>query len=109
MQTYRATQTLSIGEGTVLFLTADQAKSRAHHLTLVGELDEAGGCVYRAMAVLQFKRGEIVRIEGSLPKGHEASAVCLTTVQPAGDPEPAAAPEQTESGKKSGKKGFFRK
>jgi len=110
MHTYRVIATLSVGEGTILHLTEEQAKSRLHNLM---RLDEGH---YRATTVLQFKRGEVVVMEQALPKGSERYAEHVTGDAPAEDPRPGAAPagdpapSPPPADKPSGKKkGFFRK
>jgi len=74
MKQYRTTQTLAIGEGTVLRLDESQASVRANRLEPVGD------GLYRAKELLQFKRGEVLGIEGEIPKVHES---CLEQVEPA--------------------------
>lgn len=62
---YRTLGTLNIGAGTVLKLTPAQAAPRAHNLK------DLGGGQYEALVVLQFKTGETLGVEGSLPKAHQ--------------------------------------
>ena len=111
MQTYRAIDTLTVGEGTVLELTEAQAKTRAHKLQSLGESR------YQATDTLQFKRGETVKLDGELPKGHERYAECLdgtsheaqpvqTSAEASRDAGPGERPAAPTTGKK---KRFFGK
>jgi len=64
MKTYRIVQLLAVGPGTEVLLTDAQAARRKHRLDMVGEGR------YRTRDVLQFKAGEVVGLEGDLPKAH---------------------------------------
>lgn len=65
MERYRAVQTVPIGAEMLVVLTEQQAKTRLHNLEPLGEGR------YRAVAPLQFKRGEVFGLMSALPKGHE--------------------------------------
>jgi hypothetical protein len=62
MKMYRVTQLLTVGAGTVLQLSEEQLKDRGHQVEALGEGR------YRAKGLMQFKRGEVLGIEGELAK-----------------------------------------
>lgn len=57
---------VSFAAGTRLFLSEEQARLRSHAAKLLS------GGLYLTTAVVQFKAGEIIGIEGDLPKAMEA-------------------------------------
>lgn len=62
MKTYEARQAVTLGAGVVLKMSPTQAARRRHLL------EDLGGGRHRARAPVQFKAGEVVGIEGPLPK-----------------------------------------
>lgn len=64
MTIYRILSTLPVAAGTIVQLDDAQAANRAHRIEPLGEGR------YRLKELLQFKRGEVVGIEGDLPRVH---------------------------------------
>ncbi len=79
MKTYRTVQVLSLGEGTIVRLSAAQAASRTGRIELVGPVEDGR---YRLIELLTFKKGEELGIEGDLPKVHQECVVCVNEPAP---------------------------
>jgi hypothetical protein len=96
MKTYRTTQLLTVGPGTVLQLSEEQLKDRGHQVEALGKGR------YRAKALMQFKRGEVLGIEGELAKSQQ------DLVEPEAEPKrEASQPVQTsaQTGGQAGNQG----
>lgn len=78
---YRVTSTLSVGPGTLLGLTKEQAVPRAYALAAKGSGQ------YLTTLPVQFKVGEVIGYEGDLPKGQ---AELVEPVKGRGKADPAA-------------------
>ena len=59
MQKYKALQVIRIGAGETVVLSPIQAKDRKHFLEVVDQ----GKGIFKALAVLEFKAGEVVGLE----------------------------------------------
>ena len=59
MQKYKALQVIRIGAGETVVLSTVQAKDRKHFLEVVDQ----GKGIFKALAVLEFKAGEVVGLE----------------------------------------------
>lgn len=80
---YRVTGgTLRLHSGAVLALSTAQAKDRAH------VLDARGDGVFTAKGTVEFKVGEVVGIEGTLPKIIDDILDPIESSKPS-EPEPA--------------------
>lgn len=84
MQKYRILKTLPIGAGAIVQLDEAQARSRNHRLESLGEGR------YRAIEPMSFKAGDVLGIEGELPKVHADFVEELAGAEPAAKKEPAA-------------------
>lgn len=88
MKTYLIVKLLTVAAGTVVRLSAEQAQRRRGRVTDLGEGR------YQLNELLQFKAGEVVGIEGDLPKVHleyVQEQGGETIAPPSGEhPEPAA-------------------
>jgi ABC-type sugar transport system ATPase subunit len=62
---YRMTKEVPMAAGTVVLLTDAQARDRK------GRVEALGEGRYRLNELLAFKAGEVVGIEGALPKVHQ--------------------------------------
>lgn len=93
MKTYRTVQVLSLGEGTIVRLSAAQAASRTGRIELVGPVEDGR---YRLNELLTFKKGEELGIEGDLPKVHQECVVAIggPVSEPAAKPAPAQKPKK---------------
>jgi ABC-type sugar transport system ATPase subunit len=65
MKTYRMTKVVPMAAGTVVRMNDAQAQDRK------GRVEALGGGRYRLNELLAFKAGEVVGIEGALPKVHQ--------------------------------------
>ena len=93
MNRFRTLNMLSIGAGTVLKLSVEQAVQRAHNLK------DLGGGRYEALVVVQFKRGETIGIEGDLPKVHQHLVDALDNEKREPPTPKTAPPTSREAGK----------
>jgi hypothetical protein len=113
MNRYRTIDTLTVAAETVLALSEDQVRRRRHQLEALGEGR------YRALTLVQFKRGEVFGLEGELPKGHDRFVEPLTEAAPAGSgagesgqtsaPAGAGGGSKTDARSQAGKKGTRKK
>jgi hypothetical protein len=86
MVQYEITQLYAVGQGEIVQLTAAQATLRAH------QLESLGAARYRVVQVVQFKKGEVLGIEGEIPKVHLSRVRALLNQEPVIDlSEPRAA------------------
>lgn len=76
MVQYEITQLYAVGQGEIVKLTDAQAKLRAHQLESLGEAR------YRVVQVVQFKKGEVLGIEGEIPKVHLSRVRALLNAEP---------------------------
>lgn len=67
MDKYNVQQTVTLAAGTVLLLSERQAKARRNSLVKIEGRD-----LYRATALVQFKAGEEIGLEGPAPKAMAA-------------------------------------
>lgn len=65
MKMYRTIKAVPVSAGTVVLLTDEQARRRR------GRVEALGEGRYRLNELLAFKAGEVVGIEGALPKVHQ--------------------------------------
>lgn len=96
---------LSVGQGVVVLISPAQHKSRTYGIGKAEPVGDAMLCV--ASTVLQFKSGEVLGIEGAVPKPHahlvrpatpedgDAARSLLAAAATLGPPEaaPAAMPK----------------
>lgn len=99
MKMYRTTQLVPVSAGTVVLLSEAQARDRK------GRVEELGEGRYRLKELLVFKKGEVLGIEGALPKVHQelVEAVAEAGVDASADLMAMAA--KPIHGRHSGKKG----
>lgn len=93
MRQYRIRNTLTVAAGTMLGLSAEQVRRRRHQLEPIdpqpGEAPQWGPGRYRATTLVQFKQGEVVGIDGDLPKVHEPLVERLEEAPAESGPAPA--------------------
>jgi hypothetical protein len=86
MMNYRTIQALPLAAGTVVQLSEAQARDRRDRVEPLGEGR------FRLKELQAFKAGEVLGIEGELPKVHQ---VCVEAIAPVADSaEPVAAARQ---------------
>jgi hypothetical protein len=85
MKTYIAKdQSVTLGSGSRLELTAAQLATRGHLVTVLEKASpESGRTPVVADQPLQFKAGETVTFDGEPPKGMAAAFPDITTLKPA--------------------------
>jgi len=77
MMNYRTTQALPLAAGTVVQLSEAQARDRR------GRVEPLGEGRFRLKDLQTFKKGEVLGIEGELPKVHQ---LCVESVGIVPDP-----------------------
>jgi hypothetical protein len=88
---YRLLAPLTFGPGALLGLSDDQVLRRAH----ARSLEVAGEGVYRALAMVQFKAGEVLELE-DLPRAFEAQVEAVDDWM---SPAPAVSAKSSKSRK----------
>lgn len=100
MTRYRTKQALPVAAGTIVQLSEAQARDRK------GRVVDLGEGRYQLAELLTFKAGEVLGIEGELPKVHQGLVDVVAGAEGAADLVPMAAkPKDSMGGRQAAKRG----